>query len=585
MKKYTSKTIALSLILCLSTTQISLTCFEDWCMSEKEIEQRKQKKREEETLRKETYEGYIAQNAHNLKGIPEQDIDDISNKLKEQLKNLSYKKLQDNNDINNKIKNVIIENSNDKAKKIASMITNNPTEIYIVVNSTNKKIRDRIKETPNNINGLALKQFFGAPLHDWVGNTIDEYRKAERQRIERERIEREIRRIERERKEKERKTTCEGYIAQTAHDLKGIPTNYIDNIIRDLNQKLQYLNYQKIHNKDYTNQIIRNIIIENIKSEVKRHASKATNDSSIINKIIKSVDEKVRIRMTKTSHISGLALNEFFGYEFNNSIKNKAERKRIKIERERRKRIEKEKKARIERQRIERKNRERIEKERVERIKRERNRKIENHLTQLRSELQPSQQKDVNKIIKASRKKLNLLGNNELENKNTVYNIFNTIIIEYAKNESCRMVSQYSDDKEAIEKTTESMEKNVRAILKKNKNAVNGRALCNYFGKDLDLKVRKNLEDRSREQARQIERARDQTRQREIEQARQAKRARKEARQAKRARKEARRIKRANEEKEKKARAPQPYRQTHTSKKYNPGRPQPSCSSGISCAS
>ncbi len=153
----------------LTTTQISEdhTNQQTWVIKkiffdETEKEQTERNKKKEEEI--------LTQFRHDLKPIPQRDIDEITNTARKKLRQLWDHEDKNNDGANQILRSVIIEHVGAKTRIIAQNYTSNQEKIEHLTNSMVIKVHDRFIRVRNEDgstpppSGRALRKFFGDQL-------------------------------------------------------------------------------------------------------------------------------------------------------------------------------------------------------------------------------------------------------------------------------------------------------------------------------------------------------------------------------------------------------------------------------------
>lgn len=177
-----TKTTMLLLTFYLTTTQISVAHTNPWTWFIKQIsfdkkeekQTERNKKKEEEIPDQVSLEDYLTQLRHDLKPIPQRDIDEITNTARRKLRQLCDHERKNKDKVNRILRRAIVEHVETETVNIARNLTDDSDKINRLKKSMGKNIDNRLKKIlyPN---GEAIHQFFGNELAHMIYTSLPSF--------------------------------------------------------------------------------------------------------------------------------------------------------------------------------------------------------------------------------------------------------------------------------------------------------------------------------------------------------------------------------------------------------------------------
>ena len=164
MKK--NKVMLFLLVLCLSASQYAVaenSVFVFFKVLFNLDNNNQPRPQEEEVPAQVTPEDYLTQLRHDLRPIPQEDIDAITSTARRKVDWFAGRRSQNNDRVNQQLRSVIVDHVESQARIIAGRHTNDSARIERVAKSMRENVRTRL-ERISYPNGEALNPYFGNEL-------------------------------------------------------------------------------------------------------------------------------------------------------------------------------------------------------------------------------------------------------------------------------------------------------------------------------------------------------------------------------------------------------------------------------------
>jgi len=259
------------------------------------------------------YTDYLNQLRHDLRGVPQKDID-ATERIAQ--KKLNAEKPKNGDRVNQIMRESIVDRVRDITIDTARHHTTNPKEIEASVRSMVGNVKARLARGEN-LNGLAVEEFFDRnslkqlilqnvknPYHNSSPTYLPQPSTYSTKLASQTPAPKKPSRLHFYR------DSDNEYLARLKNKLRGIPSFEINAIAAIVGQELIR---KRPTNEFKKNEITRKVIINRVRMNTHALADRLTNNQTTIDNTIESMSGNVKARLAGDDNLNGQALKQFFG--------------------------------------------------------------------------------------------------------------------------------------------------------------------------------------------------------------------------------------------------------------------------------